>query len=138
MLSKRMLLKLYQESKVFYMKFNRTDRISEEIKKALSDIIMHELKDPGVTGIISITKVDTTRDLSYSKVYISVLGSNEQKESSIDALKKSAGFMRKMLSTKVKIRHTPQLLFELDNTIEYGAHMDQLIHSLSNDNNKEE
>lgn len=119
------------------MKFNRTDRISEEIKKALSDIIMHELKDPGVTGIISITKVDTTRDLSYSKIFISVLGSNEQKESSMEALKKSAGFMRKQLSTKVKIRHTPQLLFELDNSIEYGAHMDKIISSLSN-NKKEE
>jgi ribosome-binding factor A len=113
------------------MKYDRTERISEEIKKALSSIIMYELKDPGITGMISVTSVNTTRDLSYSKVYVSVFGSEEQKKSSFNALKSSMKFIRRSLSTKVKLRHTPELLFELDSSIEYGAHMNEVFNKIS-------
>lgn len=116
------------------MKYDRTERISEEIKKALSSIIMYELKDPGITGMISVTGVNTTKDLSYSKVYISVFGSEEQKKSSFAALKSSVKFIRRSLSTKVKLRHTPELLFELDSSLEYGMHMNEVLSKISTKN----
>ena len=123
------------------MKFERTSRISEEIKKSLSQIIMNELKDPGITGMISITQVETTKDLSYSKVYISVFGSEEQKKSSLNALKKSSGFMKRELGRMVKLRKIPELIFELDNSVEYGMHMNEVLSKISHkkeDNNDNE
>lgn len=99
---------------------NRMGRIGEEYKKELSQIIDRELKDPSITGMISVTKVKVTNDLKYAKIYISILNSEDEK-ATIDGLKKSSGFIRTELAKRVNLRNTPELIFEKDDSIEYGA-----------------
>ncbi|MCI8471331.1 MAG: 30S ribosome-binding factor RbfA [Clostridia bacterium] len=104
----------------------RLGRIEEEYKKELSQIIGYELKNPNVTGLISVTKVKVTNDLKYAKVYVSILNSKNQKET-LAGLKKSAGFIRSELARRVNLRNTPELIFELDDSLEYGAKIDTIL-----------
>jgi len=106
---------------------DRISRISEEIRKELSSIIQNELKDPRLPRMISVVSVNVTRDLKYAKVYISVLGSDEDKKHAMEGLKSAAGFMRREIGHRVQIRYTPELQFELDTSIEHGAYINKLI-----------
>ena len=103
----------------------RTDRIAEEIKKVISEMIQNELKDPRVKGLISITKVMLTKDLKFCKIYVSVMGAD--KEEVLQGIKSGAGYMRKELGNRVQIRILPELQFVMDDSIEYGAHIDKVI-----------
>ena len=105
---------------------NRLARITEEYKKELSQIIGYELKNPNVTGLISVTKVKVTPDLKFAKIYVSILNSKNIKET-LEGLKKSAGFMRTELAKRVNLRNTPELIFEIDDSIEYGAKIDTIL-----------
>ena len=111
------------------MASNRIGRINEEIQKELSNQIRN-LKDPRVTDtMISITHVETTPDLRYAKVYASFL----QEDKAADALKglrSASGFLRRELGAALKLRYTPELVWELDDSITYGAKMLKLINSL--------
>ncbi|MBP3284937.1 MAG: 30S ribosome-binding factor RbfA [Clostridia bacterium] len=107
----------------------RTDRIAEEIKKVISEMIQNELKDPRVKGLISVTKINLTKDLKFCKIYISVLGAD--KEEVLAGIKSGAGYMRKELGQRVQIRILPELQFVIDNSMEYGAHIDQVIKGLN-------
>ena len=100
------------------MSNNRMNMIDEELKKALSQIIDKELKDPHLTGLISVTKVKTTPDLGYARVYVSMIGCKSQKEN-LAILKKSSGYIRTLVAKKVNLRTTPELVFEFDESIEY-------------------
>ena len=104
----------------------RLGRIDEEYKKELSQIIGYELKNPNVTGLISVTKVKVTSDLKYAKVYVSVLNSKNIKDT-LAGLKKSSGYIRSELAKRVNLRNTPELIFELDDSIEYGAKIDSIL-----------
>lgn len=104
----------------------RLGRIEEEYKKELSQIIGYELKNPNVTGLISVTKVKVTNDLKYAKVYVSILNSKNVKET-LAGLKKSSGFIRSELARRVNLRNTPELVFELDDSLEYGAKIDTIL-----------
>lgn len=104
----------------------RLGRIEEEYKKELSQIIGYELKNPNVTGLISVTKVKVTNDLKYAKVYVSILNSKNNKET-LAGLKKSSGFIRSELAKRVNLRNTPELIFELDDSLEYGARIDTIL-----------
>lgn len=108
----------------------RLDRISEEIKKEVSEIIRNELKDPRISSLCSIVSVDTTPDLKISKVYISILGDEHQKQESIKGLKNAAGFIRKELGNRLNLRYTPELVFEIDKSIEHGAHISKLLNDI--------
>lgn len=105
----------------------RTDRISEEMKKEISAIILNDLKDPRLSKLISITTADVTRDLRYAKIYLSVLGTDEEKKEVLKGMKGAAGFIRREIGQRLKLRYTPELLFELDNSIERGAYITKLI-----------
>ena len=105
---------------------NRLNRIDEEYRKELSQIIGYELKNPNITGIISVTKVKVTPDLKYAKVYISILNSKNTKET-MEGLKKSSGFIRTELAKRINLRNTPELTFVLDDSIEYGAKIDSIL-----------
>lgn len=107
----------------------RTDRIAEEIKKVVSEMIQNELKDPRIKGLISVTKINLTKDLKFCKIYISVLGAD--KEEVLSGIKSGAGYMRKELGQRVQIRILPELQFVIDNSMEYGAHIDQVIKGLN-------
>lgn len=105
---------------------NRLGRIEEEYRKELSQIISYELKNPNVTGMISVTKVKVTNDLKYAKVYVSILNSKNIKET-LAGLKKSSGFVRSELAKRVNLRNTPEIIFELDDSLEYGAKIDSIL-----------
>lgn len=104
----------------------RLGRIEEEYKKELSQIIGYELKNPNVTGLISVTKVKVSNDLKYAKVYVSILNAKNLKET-LAGLKKSSGFIRSELARRVNLRNTPELVFELDDSLEYGAKIDTIL-----------
>lgn len=106
---------------------DRTNRISEEMKKELSSIIQYEIKDPRLPQLVSITSVNVTKDLRYAKVYISVMGSDEDKKNALIALKSASGFIRREIGRRMLIRYTPQINFELDNSIENGVYINKLI-----------
>ncbi|MFR6021959.1 MAG: 30S ribosome-binding factor RbfA [Clostridia bacterium] len=105
---------------------NRIGRIDEEYRKELSQIISYDLKNPNVTGMISVTKVKVTTDLKYAKIYVSILNSKNIKET-MDGLKKSSGFIRSELAKRINLRNTPELIFEIDDSIEYGAKIDSIL-----------
>lgn len=105
---------------------NRMGRIDEEYRKELSQIISYDLKNPSVTGMISVTKVKVTTDLKYAKVYVSILNSKNIKET-MEGLKKSSGFIRSELAKRINLRNTPELIFEIDDSIEYGAKIDSIL-----------
>ena len=104
----------------------RHERLEQDVKIALSNIITYEVKEPSVTGLISVTDVKITPDQKYAKVYISIFG-KQNKQKVIDALKKATGFIKLELGKRVRMRNIPSIMFELDDSIEYGDHMDKLI-----------
>ncbi len=112
------------------MSFKRTDRISEEIKKELSSVI-RDLKDPRIPMMTSVVNVNVTNDLSYAKAYISVMGTDEEKKAAIKALSQAAGYVRREIGGRIKLRCVPEFTFELDTSIEYGAHINKLLNDIS-------
>lgn len=108
----------------------RLGRINEELRKEISHIITFELKDPNITGLISVTKVKITPDLKYAKVYVSILDAENQ-EKTLKGLKDSSGFIRTQIAKTINLRITPQLVFELDDSIEYGMKIDSIIKELN-------
>ena len=115
----------------------RLGRIDEEYKKELSQIIGKELKNPNVTGLISVTKVKVTSDLKFAKVYVSILNSKNVKDT-LAGLKKSSGYIRTELAKRVNLRNTPELIFELDDSIEYGAKIDSILKEIMPKKQEEE
>ena len=105
----------------------RMIRINDEIKRELSEIIRSELKDPRIGVMTSVLKVETTNDLKYCKVYVSVLGDDDKKAEVIEGLKNASGFIRKQVATRINLRNTPQFKFELDNSLEYSIKISKLI-----------
>ncbi|MBQ3134682.1 MAG: 30S ribosome-binding factor RbfA [Oscillospiraceae bacterium] len=107
------------------MASNRIGRINEEIQRELSDLI-RTVKDPRVTGLISVTAVDTTPDLKFCKVYISVLDKSDVNQV-LKGLKSAAGWLRRELGRTLNLRATPELTFVRDDSIDQGAHILDLL-----------
>ncbi len=116
----------------------RPQRLGEEIRKIISDMLVRgELKDPGFRGIIGVNAVEVTRDGSYATVYVTALGSSsaqplaqDEKAEILAAFHRSRGFIRTELARLIRIRHTPELLFRFDTSMEYGMKMDKLLSEL--------
>lgn len=108
----------------------RSGRLSEEIKREISKMIFEEIKDPRISSMTSVTDIEVSKDLRYAKIFISVYGSTEDKMNTIDGLKSATGFIRHELGKRIKLRYTPELMFELDNSIEYGAHISEILKDL--------
>ena len=114
----------------------RLGRVNEELMKSISQIITYELKNPDVTGMISVTRVKVTPDLKYAKVYVSILNSKNIKET-MEGLKKSSGFIRSELAKRINLRNTPELVFEIDDSMEYGAKIDSILKEILPNETKE-
>ena len=112
------------------MASNHIQRINEDIRLCLSEKL-REVKDPRVRqgDLLSVVRTDTTGDLRYCKVFLSVLGEVDEKEFK-KGLKSCSGWLRKELGSSLSLRYTPELIFELDHSIEHGAHINQVIQSL--------
>ena len=115
------------------MNFQRIDRISEEARRIIDQIIREDLKDPRISGTYSITRVDVTRDLSYAKVYVSVYEEDKRKYL-IKALKGASGYIRRELGKRMVIRYSPELIFIEDNNIEYGVHIEDVLRRVNKSN----
>lgn len=112
------------------MSKHRIDRISEEVKRVVSDIIRNNIRDPRVSSMCSVMDADVTPDLKYAKIYISVLGNDEEKQATIKGLNSAAGFIRRELGNTMKLRYSPEVIFELDRSIEHGANIMKLINEV--------
>ncbi len=111
----------------------RLERINSEMQKSISDIVTNRLKDPRVTEMVSVLKVDTAKDLKTAKVYVSIYGDKDKSAATFDALKKTAGFIRKELSVDFKdLRVVPSLSFFLDTSMEYSEKINTLIQEIKN------
>ena len=111
---------------------NRLNRINEELKREISNIINYEVTNSNVTGLISVTKVNISPDLRYARVYVSMINSKNVKNT-LAALKSSAGFIRSRIAEKVNLRVTPELVFELDDSMQYGEKIDTILKEIMKD-----
>lgn len=119
------------------MASNKIARTNDDIQFVLSKLL-RDVKDPRVQqGMISVTRVETTGDLGYSKVWLSVMGMQDEKEFK-KGLKSAGGWLRRELGRAMNLRHTPELIFEIDHSIEYGAHISQVISGLDIKHDEEE
>ncbi len=111
----------------------RQERIGEEIRKIISGLLLHGLKDPRLNSLISISAVEVTRDYSYATVYFSVLGADSGEDvyaETMEGFKSSAGFIRREIGNKIRMKHVPELIFKPDRSEEYGRHIDTIIDTL--------
>lgn len=109
---------------------NRMNRVNEELREAISKIIDQELQDPKLTGMISVSSVKTTPDFRYARVFVTMIGCKSQKEN-LAILKKSSGYIRSLIAKRVNLRMTPELVFEFDESIEYGAKIDKILKDMN-------
>ncbi len=107
----------------------RINRINEELHREIAGIV-RELKDTRIPVMTSVVGVSVTNDLSYAKVYVSVMGNDEVQKNALAGLCSAAGFVRREVGRRVQIRHTPEILFELDHSIEHGAHINDILKKL--------
>lgn len=124
----------------------RQGRLGEEIRKIISELLLREIKDPRLSGMVSISAVEVTADGSYATAYVSLLGmssnqesSDEEKEEVLAAFRSAKGLIKREIGRQIKLRHVPELLFKMDTSMEYGRHITKIIHDLgiegSNDEN---
>ena len=109
---------------------NRMERIKEEFKRELASIF-RSIKDPRLSMMTSVVAVEITKDLKYAKIYVSVMGSDEEKKNSLEALKSATGFIKREIGSRLKLRAVPQPSFVLDTSIDYGAHINSLINKIN-------
>lgn len=119
----------------------RQGRLGGEIQKLVSTMLLRELKDPRLSGMISISDVDVSKDNSYATCYVSVLTTSKdeeavrkEEEQVIDGLDSAKGIIRKEIGKQMKLRHVPELTFRIDRSMEYGRHIDEVIRNLEKDN----
>lgn len=111
----------------------KNTRINGEVQKELSRLIATEIKDPRIHPMTSVVAVEVAPDLKNAKVYISVLGDEESRQSTYQGLKSAASFMRGQLAKTINLRNTPELHFIMDQSIEYGVNMSKLIDDVNKD-----
>ena len=110
---------------------NRMVRINDEIMRESANIIRSSLKDPRISMITTVIKVDTTSDLKYSKIYVSIMGEKEEKEQALESLKNAAGFIRKQLASNINLRNTPELKFILDESLDHSIRINTLLKDIN-------
>jgi len=104
----------------------RAEKLAQELKEKLSVLIARELRDPRL-GLATITNVKLSPDRRYARLFVSVLGSPEEQRQTLTALNDSAGFLRRQIGARIRLRHIPELIFVFDGSIEYGARMEQIL-----------
>ncbi len=115
----------------------KNTRVNAEVHRELSEIIRNEVKDPRISPMTTVISAEVTPDLKFCKVYVSVLGSEQEKADTIEGLRSSKGFIRKQLAKTVNLRNTPEITFVLDDSIEYGVKMSKLIDEVNKDIDEE-
>ena len=115
------------------MSGNRMQKVNEELKREIGNIISLKLNNSTLKkGLISVTSVETTPDLKYARVFVSMINVGNKKEA-LKALKKSSGFVRTEIAKKVNLKYTPEIIFEFDESIEYGDRIDNILKNITKD-----
>lgn len=109
----------------------RTDRLNSLLKEVISEVIHRDVRNPHVTQLVSVTRVDITKDLHHAKVYISVIGNEQQKKDTLEALQSAAGFIAVNSSKKVTMRYFPELTFRLDDSVDKHMRIAELLGEIS-------
>ena len=117
---------------------HRIERVNSLIRQEISQLLQRQVKDPRLGNFISVIEVSTSQDLKYAKVFVSYIGTEKEKQETLSALASASGFFRRELSKRLKLRYTPALSFQWDNSIERGDHLLQLIDELTPEKNREE
>lgn len=110
----------------------RTNRVAEQMKKEIGEILNQKLKDPRI-GFVTVTDVDLTNDLQQATVYVSVLGNETEKEASLAGLEKATGFVRSEVGKRIRLRKVPEITFKFDEAHEYGNRIDSILKELNKD-----
>ncbi len=121
------------------LEYKRTDRVGQLIREIISSILIEDTNDPRI-HFVSITHVDVSEDFKHAKVFFSALGSQQEKEDASKGLKSAQGFIQKKLGRKIHLRYTPEIAFKMDDSIERGIHIYELLGEIKNEEklNKEE
>ncbi|OUM97470.1 MAG: ribosome-binding factor A [Firmicutes bacterium ZCTH02-B6] len=118
------------------MGVTRRQRLQEEFKRETSDILQ-KMKDPRI-GFVSVTDAEISQDLRHVKIFVSVFGSDDEKERTLAALEHARGFVRTELGRRIRLRHTPEVVFRLDDSIERGQRINQLLRSVATEEGADE
>jgi len=116
----------------------RIERINSIIQQEISDLLREQINDPRLTALISITKVSTSPDLRHAKVFISTLGDKVNKDEILQGFTAASGFLRRQLANSLELKHTPELSFHLDDSIERGAEVLKLIDQVASEDTENE
>ena len=109
------------------MSTRRIARVNDLIRKEISELLMHDVRDPRLSGLLSITEVQTSADLRHARVYVSVMGSEEEKNQVEEGLAAASGYLRRGLGERITLRYIPELHFQRDDSIERGSRLLGLI-----------
>lgn len=113
------------------MAVQRTDRLNSLLKEVISEVIKKDVRNPRVTELVTVTRVQISKDLRHAKVFISVIGSEQDKFETIEALNSAAGFIAVHSSQKVVMRYFPELVFKLDDSVDKHMRIEELLHKIS-------
>lgn len=113
------------------MAVQRTDRLNSLLKEVISEVIKRDVRNPHVAELITVTRVQITKDLHYAKVFISVIGTDQQKAETLAALQSAAGFIAVQSAHKVTMRYFPELTFKLDDSVDKHMRIEELLHNIN-------
>lgn len=116
----------------------RIEKLNHFIQEEISELLQRQVKDPRLGVFATVTRVSVSSDYRHAKVFISIMGSEEEKKAAMEALVKASGFLRKELGTRLRLRYNPELSFQLDNSIEEGSRIIELISQVTGSENGEE
>jgi len=109
----------------------RPERVAERIKREAADILESQIRDPRVTGMVSVTDVEVTQDLSFARIFVSVLASSTPVDDVLRVLQSAAPYVRRQLAPRLELREVPQIRFLLDDSIQRGARVDELLRKIA-------
>ena len=115
----------------------RIEKLQELIKQEMSKSILQEIKDPRI-GFVTVTDVKLSKDLSVAKIFVSIMGSDEQIKDTLEGLKSALGFLRHEIAKKVRMKYTPKIYFALDTSQNYSEHIQKLLLEISNEEKERE
>lgn len=118
-------------------RYRRTDRVEELLKEEIARVVRHEVKDPRV-GFATIMDVQVSRDLGHARVYVSVMGDEEEKQASVEALRRASGFIRGRVGRDITLKRLPELHFEVDRTLEQAARIEELLDGTDGESGEKE
>ena len=119
------------------MSSQRPERVQEALRQEISRIIQNEMKDPRI-GFLTITRVELTKDLRFAKVFFSILGEDKHKHLALKGLNSAKGYIKGILSEKIKLRYMPEIVFKIDDTLEHAQHIFDILNNLKKERKERE